>query len=88
MSIAPVNHAYEVSVAVSATAKTEAGLLLYYDGDRFTGVAVKQGRVFTCVRGRTADAAALTAPVIHLRLRNDEHDVSFFSDDGRTWRPF
>lgn len=89
ISLAPVNHAYEVSVAVRAAATAEAGLLLYYDGGRFTGVAVKQGEVFTYVRGRAADSAALSAPVAHLMVRNDEHDVSFFfSGDGRTWTRF
>jgi beta-xylosidase len=34
-------------------------------------------------------SASLTAPVVRLRVRNDEHDVSIlFSGDGRTWTRF
>ncbi len=85
----PINHSYEVSVAVRVPPGTEAGLLLHYGGEHFAGVAVGKGRVFTYIRGRTAESVTAGPGPIYLKIRNDEHDVSFFhSSDGLIWNKF
>lgn len=85
----PVNHSYEVSVAVRVPPGAEAGLFLYYDDGHFAGVAAGKGKVFTYIRGKAAESSPAGHGPIYLKIRNDEHDVSFFhSSDGLTWNKF
>ncbi len=85
----PVNHAYEAEVEVRVPRGAEGGLLLHYGPSRFGGVALGRGEALTYVRASPGDRMPVSADRIWIRVRNLEHDVSFFwSADGRSWTKF
>lgn len=85
----PVNHAYEAEVEVRVPEGAEGGLLLHYGPGRFGGVALRRGEALTYLRASPGDRTPVTVDRLWVRIRNLEHDVSFFwSADGRDWTKF
>ncbi len=85
----PVNHAYEAEVEVRVPEGAEGGLLLHYGPTRFGGVALRKGEALTYLRASPGDRVPFSGDSLRVRVRNVEHDVSFFwSADGRAWTKF
>jgi beta-xylosidase len=91
LTLAPLNHAYEVQVEVAREAGAEGGILLHYDGSNFAGIGVGRNGLRTFLKGKPLEQAALPPGVsrVLLKIRNIEHDVRmFYSVDGARWVPF
>ncbi|MCX6559193.1 MAG: family 43 glycosylhydrolase [Candidatus Aminicenantes bacterium] len=86
LTVMALNHSYETQVEMEAPSSTEAGLLLFYDGQAFGGIGIKDGTATSYLRARPWET--LPAPVgrVYLKIRNTAHDVELFiGSDGRTW---
>ncbi|AUZ33076.1 xylan 1,4-beta-xylosidase [Arthrobacter sp. PGP41] len=83
------DHAYEVSVRMTASAEdTQGGLLLFFNRRLYLGVGYDGVAMTTYTGGITSHwkEPAPPAKSIHLRIVNDRHIVTFFySVDGENW---
>lgn len=86
LALDPVNHAYEVSVAVSVPAGAEGGVLLCYDREHFSGIGVGKGEAFTYVRGARADSVGLPASA-DKASESEAGAVGATGEKGRGGRP-
>jgi len=83
------DRSYEVSVGLELRGAALGGLLLFYDGRFFCGLASNASR-FRSYKGGVeplfVPALPAIGPNLFLRLVNDANVASFFySHDGRTW---
>jgi xylan 1,4-beta-xylosidase len=82
------DHAYEVAVTVEPAGGAQGGLLLFFNDALFLGMGY-DGRTMTTYNGGRRShwqEPAPSAPVLHLRIANDRHIVTFFYRvDGATW---
>ena len=83
------DHAYEAEVTVSpADPGAHGGLLLFFNRALFLGMSWDGATMITYSGGHRSHFSEKVppAPVLHLRIVNDRHIVSFFySADGREW---
>jgi xylan 1,4-beta-xylosidase len=89
----PVDHAYEISARVDQDGGNEAGLVLYYSPQCFTGIAIqKNHRVHFYRKGSSwsqQDPKMIKMVPRYLKIRNMQHEVIFFcSEDGDSWHMF
>jgi xylan 1,4-beta-xylosidase len=94
LSVMPVNHVYEVEVEVSVADDAEGGLLLssgrffHRAAGAWASAGLSREDTF-CETPRMADHVEWDGARVHVRIRNNQHDVScFYSADGVRWIPF
>lgn len=83
------DHAYEVTVTVEPLGEgAQGGLLLFFNDALFLGMGYDGSTMTTYNGGRPSHwrEPAPAAPVLHLRVVNDRHIVTFFyRADGAAW---
>jgi len=82
------DHAYEATVVVEVERGGTAGLLLFFNGALFLGMGWDGTSMTTYSGGKPSHyrEPVPPAPVLHLRVRNERHIVTFFwSLDAATW---
>lgn len=85
----PFHRAYEAQVEIHCPPTAEAGLLLWYNHESFSGAAVGRGQALTYWRSRPHAGLHWAGGRIFLKVRNLYHDVlAFHSSDGQNWKPF
>jgi xylan 1,4-beta-xylosidase len=84
----PGDRSYEASITLEISGEAQGGLSLFYDERAFVGVGFGQGRMHTYHRDREVEwmRQPLDARVVHVKVVNREHIVSFHhSLDGKQW---
>ena len=83
------DHAYEVTVTMKPLGEdTEGGLLLFFNDALFLGMGYDGSTMTTYHGGRRSHwrEPVPAAAVLHLRIVNDRHVVTFFHrTDGAAW---
>lgn len=82
------DHSYECTVTLDISGAAQGGLLLHYDDRMFVGVGFSATHMMTYNYGheQTWMRTAMAASTVHLRVRNDQHIVTFhYSLDGSNW---
>lgn len=86
------DQAYEVTVEAAIEDGARAGLLLFYNRRLYCGVGFDQRGLVMHRYGLERRNSSITVPKngrLRLRLRNDRHIVTFWSQvDGEDWRRF
>jgi xylan 1,4-beta-xylosidase len=90
LSVAPVNHSYEVQVEITVPKGAEGGVLL--DGGSragsFADVGLRDGQAIATWDGQ-ANYVPYTGKHIFVQLRNTKYDITcFYSANGKTWTKF
>ncbi len=81
----PVNNSYEVTVKVEAESGVTAGMSLL-SSHGTVGIELKDGKVIHTRRGNPAVPDSFPENAAWLRIRNVDHDVTFYySKDGANW---
>ncbi len=89
ISIAPVNHSYESTVAVEALPGAQAGLVLRSDSSGNTGAFLSQGQLSMIVRGRPQLKLPWSGTTAWFKVLDNDHDISvYYGEDGKQWRRF
>ncbi len=87
--VSPVNHAYQATVEVEATATAQAGLALLSDAKGVTGAFLSQGQLTMFVQGRPQLKLPWSSTTAWFKVLDNEHDISVYaSADGKQWRRF
>ena len=90
LAVAPVNHAYEVTVEVEVSDGAEGGLMLAGRGagGRWATAGLRKGQALATWNGQ-ANYLDWEGNTLYVRVRNDCFDVScLYSTDGTKWTPF
>jgi len=85
----PPDHAYEAEVQINIDSEAEAGLILFYNEHCYAGIGFTEHEIFRLRRGIRSYPIQGEGSRVHLKLRNDHHEVSmFYSADGIEWARF
>ncbi len=86
LSVAPVNHAYEVQVEMTIPETAEGGIML--GGQNGAMAGLRSGEAFA-YWPRVPNAVPWKGEDIFVRIRNDRGDVTcYYSSDGKRWTQF
>jgi xylan 1,4-beta-xylosidase len=90
LAILPAHHTFEVQVAIEVPAGAEAGLTILSGDAGGPGLALRgDGVLYHPRRGTPQAAGNFAGRRLWLKIRNVDHDVTFFhSLDGEHWEKF
>lgn len=86
------DRAYEIEIAMDIEPGAQGGVLLFYSNALYVGLAFNSNGTVMHRYGQERVGArlpGLTAQRVHVRMRNDNHVVTFFtSPDGKAWTKY
>lgn len=83
------DRSYEIEAKLSIEDDVEARLVLYYDEGHYFGISFSNKGVGLFRTYKQYEAFPVEGRTVYLRIRNDEHVVSFYySVDGEVWNTY